>query len=91
MERSNDDGIGFNAITTSDLRSLVVSVVSNEANYPADKSQLPSKGPPVTYYEPTEGKAGGLQPGEQPTIGGRIESVNGTTTAYARRMRSRLL
>ena len=92
VERSNGDGTGFTTIETSALSSLIISVVSNEANYPADKSQLPTKGDPVTYYEPTEGKIGGLQPGELPKIG--IESAtynNGTSSASARMMRVRHL
>lgn len=91
VERSNGDGTGFTAIKTTDLTSLVVSVVSNEANYPVDKSQLPTKGEPVTYYEPTAGKAGGLQQGEQPKIGMKVGGVNGTSSASARMMKRRLL
>ena len=77
VERRTEDGTGFTTIKTSDLTSLVVSIVSNEANYPDDKSQLPTKGLPVTYYEPTEGKVGGLQPGEGPKIGFQVGSING--------------
>jgi Tyosinase C-terminal domain len=91
VERSNGDGTGFTAIKTTDLTSLVVSVVSNEANYPVDKSQLPTKGEPVTYYEPTAGKAGGLQQGEQPKIGMKVAPVNGTSSASARMTKRRLL
>lgn len=89
VERSNDEGTGF--VAASSPGSLTVSVISNEANYPADKSELPSKGAPVTYVEPTEGKEGGLQPGEQPPVGGEIESVNGTATRYTRLRKARLL
>lgn len=84
VERRTNDGTGFIAIKTTDLSSLIVSVVSNEANYPIDKSQLPTKGEPVTYYEPTEGKAGGLQRGKQPKIGvqtaGIDDNNNGTSS-----------
>jgi len=90
VERTTDDGTGFTAIKTTDLSSLVVSVVSNKADYPADKSQLPTKGDPVTYYEPTEGKVGGLQAGEKPKIGVKTASVNGTSSASARMMKARL-
>lgn len=82
VERRTDDGTGFIAIKTTDLTSLVVSVVSNAAHYPADKSQLPTKGIPVTYYEPTQGKAGGLQPGENPTIGVQIASGYVATSVH---------
>jgi Tyosinase C-terminal domain len=91
VERRTADGTGFTAIQTSDLRSLVVSVVSNEANYPADKSELPTKSDPVTYYEPTEGKVGGLQRGEKPKIGVKTASLNGTSSASTRMMKVRLL
>lgn len=91
VERATGDGTGFTAIKTADLSSLVVSVVSNEANYPADKSQLPSKGDPVTYYEPTEGKVGGLQAGEKPKIGVLTASLNGTSSASSRMRKARLL
>jgi Tyosinase C-terminal domain len=91
VERTTADGTGFTTIKTGDLTSLVISVVSNEANYPADKSQLPTKGEPVTYYEPTEGKVGGLQFGEKPKVGVKTASVNGTSSASVRMMKPRLL
>lgn len=91
VERRIAGGTAFTAIKTTDLSSLVVSVISNEANYPADKSQLPTKGDPVTYYEPTEGKAGGLQRGEKPKVGVKTESVNGTTSASAKMRKVRLM
>lgn len=90
VERRTNDGTGFTAIRTADLTSLVVSVVSNEADYPVDKSLLPTKGGPVTYYEPTDGKVGGLQSGEKPKIGVKTASINGTSSASARMMKVRL-
>ena len=90
VERRTEDGTGFTAIRTADLSSLKVSVVSNEANYPADRSQLPTKGDPVTYYEPTAGKVGGLQSGERPTVGVKTASVNGTSPASTRMRKVRL-
>jgi Tyosinase C-terminal domain len=89
VERSSGDGTGFTAIQTSELSSLVVSVVSNQATYPADKSRLPTKGEPTTYYEATDGKAGGLQQGEKPKVGIKIASVNGTSSASAMRIMRR--
>jgi Tyosinase C-terminal domain len=91
VERSTGDGTGFSAVETSTLSSLVVSVISNEANYPADKSQLPTKGAPVTYYEPTEGKVGGLQQGEKPKVGIQTATLNGTSSAAARMVKVRHL
>lgn len=90
VERRTEDGTGFIAIRTADLTSLVVSVVSNEADYPVDKSRLPIKGAPVTYYEPTEGKVGGLQPGEQPPVGVQIANVDGTSSPPTKMMKARL-
>lgn len=81
VERRTDDGAGFTTIKTSDLSSLVISIVSNEANYPDDKSQLPTKGSPVTYYEPTTGKIGGLHPGDGPKIGFEVANSTGTISA----------
>ena len=91
VERRNDDGTGFTAIETSSLSSLVVSVISNEADYPVDKSQLPTKGDPVTYYEPTEGKVGGLQRGEKPKVGILVANLNTTSSAAARKIKIRRL
>jgi Tyosinase C-terminal domain len=81
VERRTSDGTDFEAISTSDLTSLVVSVLSNEADYPADKSLLPSKGRPVTYYEPTDGKVGGLMWGEKPKVGVETASIDGASSA----------
>ncbi|KAF7505863.1 hypothetical protein GJ744_012485 [Endocarpon pusillum] len=87
VERRTEDGTGFRP---AELKSLVVSVVSNEADYPADRSQLPTKGAPVTYYEPTAGKVGGLQSGEAPTVGVKTANVNGTSPASTRMKKLRL-
>ena len=92
VERRTSDGTGFTAIRTADLTSLVISVVSNEADYPADKSVLPTKGGPVTYYEPTNGKVGGLMWGAKPTVGVETASINnGTSSASVGLMRRRRL
>ena len=80
VERRTDDGTEFITIPTGDLSSLTISVISTEANYPADESQLPTKGDPVTYYEPTEGKVGGLQRGEKPKVGVKTASINNNGT-----------
>ncbi|ERF69584.1 hypothetical protein EPUS_01914 [Endocarpon pusillum Z07020] len=90
VERRTDDGTAFIPISTADLSSLVVSVFSNEADYPTDTSQLPTKGEPVTYYEPTAGKVGGLQPGQGPTVGVQTGNGNGTSPASTRMRKVRL-
>jgi Tyosinase C-terminal domain len=91
VERRTSDGKGFIAIKTADLTSLLISVVSNEADYPVDKSLLPTKGRPVTYYEPTDGKIGGLMWGAKPAVGVETASINGTSSASVGMTRRRRL
>ena len=46
------------------LPSLKVGVSCSEVTYYADKTRLPSYGPWSTYYEATQGKDGGMDPGD---------------------------
>ena len=86
IERTTESGTGYVEIDPSEIEDrLVISVISNEANYPEDKTQLPTKGEPVTYVAPTEGKTGGLRQGEPIPVGSRVEAVNGTSSVVARR------
>lgn len=75
VEQRTDSGTDFVVIETASLKSLVISVVSNEAIYPAKLSELPTKGEPVTYFEPTNGKVGGLQANKKPKIGSKVASI----------------
>ena len=56
-------------VPLTDLASLKVAVFSTVADYPEDKTKLPVTSNALTYYGPTEGKEGGLQPGEAPPVG----------------------
>lgn len=66
-------------IPVTDLKSLKISISSNIADYPEDKTELPTKSGSQTYYAPTAQKAGGLQPGQAPPIKGPI-IYNGTAS-----------
>lgn len=57
-------------IPVTDLKSLKISISSNIADYPEDKTELPTKSGSQTYYAPTAQKEGGLQPGQAPPIKG---------------------
>ena len=61
------------------MKSLKISISTNVADYPNDKTQLPSKSGSETYYAPTTDKEGGLQPGQVAPIKG--PAYNGTAAA----------
>ncbi len=79
------------------LNSLQVAVVSTVTEYSEDNSQLPVKKEPQTYYAPTEGKPGGIDPAAEPPVGEKapaaldeeLPSINNTAPAVVGR-RARL-
>ncbi len=59
---------------------------------------LPVKSDPLTYYTPTAGKDGGLQPGEAPPVGDvappvldYLAGTNATAARFRRAKRSRVV
>jgi hypothetical protein len=56
-------------IPLTNVTTLKVAVYSNVVDYPEDLTKLPVTSDTIAYYEPTEGKTGGLQPSEAPPVG----------------------
>ncbi|MCJ1363187.1 hypothetical protein MMC16_002294 [Acarospora aff. strigata] len=81
VEQANPDSTS--QIPTTDLKSLTIAVSSTITEFSEDKTKLPVVTDPLTHFEPTAGKEGGLQPGEKPVVGSAAPAVavNGTTTA----------
>ncbi|KAI9702460.1 MAG: hypothetical protein M1836_000940 [Candelina mexicana] len=75
-------------IPPTDLKTLKIAVSSTVTQYFPDTALLPVKSDPLTYYTPTAGKDGGLQPGEAPPVGvvapPVLDSLAGTNTTAAR-------
>ncbi|KAI9789795.1 MAG: hypothetical protein M1835_001430 [Candelina submexicana] len=75
-------------IPPTDLKTLKIAVSSTVTQYFPDTALLPVKSDPLTYYTPTAGKDGGLQPGEAPPVGvvapPVVDSLVGTNTTAAR-------
>ncbi|KAI9723363.1 MAG: hypothetical protein M1812_001247 [Candelaria pacifica] len=82
-----------NEIPPTDIKSLKIAVSSTVTQYFPNTAMLPVKSNPLTYYAPTAGKDGGLQPGEAPPVGAVappvLDSLTGTNTTAARFRRHR--
>ncbi|KAK2759562.1 hypothetical protein FQN54_003041 [Arachnomyces sp. PD_36] len=63
VERVNEDG-SISPVPVEDIPSLKIATFSTVADYPADISELPTKGNETIFLDPTKGKDGGLSPGD---------------------------
>ncbi|KAI9878571.1 MAG: hypothetical protein M1830_000528 [Pleopsidium flavum] len=73
-----------NPIPITDLKTLKIAVSSTITEYFEDKTKLAVVSDPLTHYEPTKGKTGGLQPGESPPVGSVAPPVAGNGTVATR-------